>query len=254
MRRSRSSRASLDVDGHKAALQEARDDRQRGHARTRSRTSTTTSRRTRTSSRASRSARLGQMFLDQGRQGLIINSIHVRAGQPARLPTLAISDRTVVLNRMLRYILKRLGLALITLWLLATIVFVIVSVLPGNVGRQVLGPFAVAGIGRSVQRTRSGTDKPLGQQYVTSLQEPGHARLRRVVLDWRRRHRQSHRPALFRSAQAGPARARAHRSRSRSLAGVFAATPQGHGGRPVDRDDRAGELVDARVRHRRRSC
>ena len=46
---------------------------------------------------------------------------------------------------MTRYILKRLGLAVITLWLLATIVFVIVNVLPGNVGRQVLGPTASHG-------------------------------------------------------------------------------------------------------------
>src|SRR4051812_20376028 len=69
---------------------------------------------------------------------------------------------------MTRYILKRLGLAVITLWLLATIVFVVVNVLPGNVGRQVLGPFASQ---ESVDayNTELGTDKPLGEQYVQSL-------------------------------------------------------------------------------------
>ena len=43
---------------------------------------------------------------------------------------------------MARYVLKRIGLALITLVLLSMIVFAISNVLPGNVGRAVLGPFA----------------------------------------------------------------------------------------------------------------
>jgi peptide/nickel transport system permease protein len=41
-----------------------------------------------------------------------------------------------------RFLLKRLGLALVTLFLLSVIVFTVSSVLPGNVGRAVLGPFA----------------------------------------------------------------------------------------------------------------
>jgi peptide/nickel transport system permease protein len=41
-----------------------------------------------------------------------------------------------------RFLLKRLGLALVTLFLLSVIVFAVSSVLPGNVGRAVLGPFA----------------------------------------------------------------------------------------------------------------
>ena len=41
-----------------------------------------------------------------------------------------------------RYILKRIGLALITLVLLSMIVFAVSTILPGNVGRAVLGPFA----------------------------------------------------------------------------------------------------------------
>jgi len=43
---------------------------------------------------------------------------------------------------MTRFLLKRLGLALITLFLLSVIVFAISTILPGNVGRAVLGPFA----------------------------------------------------------------------------------------------------------------
>ena len=43
---------------------------------------------------------------------------------------------------MARFIARRLLLALVTLWLLATIVFVITNVLPDDVGRTILGPFA----------------------------------------------------------------------------------------------------------------
>ena len=43
---------------------------------------------------------------------------------------------------MTRFLLKRLGLAGVTLFLLSVIVFAVSSVLPGNVGRAVLGPFA----------------------------------------------------------------------------------------------------------------
>jgi peptide/nickel transport system permease protein len=40
------------------------------------------------------------------------------------------------------YLLKRLGLALITLWLLSMIVFFALQVLPGDPGRSILGPLA----------------------------------------------------------------------------------------------------------------
>ena len=67
-----------------------------------------------------------------------------------------------------RYLLRRLSSAIVTLWLLATIVFLIVSVLPGDVGRKVLGPFAlkedVARFNRQL-----GTDRPLLAQYFTSI-------------------------------------------------------------------------------------
>ena len=43
---------------------------------------------------------------------------------------------------MARFISRRLLLSLVTLWLLATIVFVIANVLPNDVGRTILGPFA----------------------------------------------------------------------------------------------------------------
>jgi peptide/nickel transport system permease protein len=67
-----------------------------------------------------------------------------------------------------RFLLKRLGSMVITLWMLATIVFLLVNVLPGDVGRKVLGPTARAEDVARLNETL-GTDKPLFQQYLTSM-------------------------------------------------------------------------------------
>ena len=67
---------------------------------------------------------------------------------------------------MPRYILKRLGLALLTLVLLSLIIFFAGSVLPGNPGRAILGPFASQ---QAVQilNHQLGVDRPLVSQYWT---------------------------------------------------------------------------------------
>lgn len=44
---------------------------------------------------------------------------------------------------MTRYVIRRLGLAVVTLFILSVVVFVVASVLPGSVGRAILGPFAL---------------------------------------------------------------------------------------------------------------
>ena len=44
---------------------------------------------------------------------------------------------------MARYVIRRLGLAVVTLFILSVVVFVVASVLPGSVGRAILGPFAL---------------------------------------------------------------------------------------------------------------
>ena len=70
---------------------------------------------------------------------------------------------------MARFITRRLLLAIVTLWLLATIVFVITNVLPADVGRTILGPFAPQ---ESVDalNERLGTNRPILVRYVESLQ------------------------------------------------------------------------------------
>ena len=67
-----------------------------------------------------------------------------------------------------RYLLRRLLSALVTLWLLATIVFAIVNVLPGDVGRKILGPFAPKE-DVALFNHRLGTDRPMLRQYLTSM-------------------------------------------------------------------------------------
>jgi peptide/nickel transport system permease protein len=69
---------------------------------------------------------------------------------------------------MARFITRRLLLSLLTLWLLATIVFVIANVLPNDVGRTILGPFAPQ---ESVDalNERLGTNRPLLERYGDTL-------------------------------------------------------------------------------------
>ncbi len=57
---------------------------------------------------------------------------------------------------------------MITLWLLATIVFLVVNVLPGNVGRQILGPFAPQEQ-VDIFNAKLGLDRPMWAQYLTSM-------------------------------------------------------------------------------------
>jgi peptide/nickel transport system permease protein len=65
---------------------------------------------------------------------------------------------------MFFYIAKRLGLALITLWILSLIVFFAGQVLPGDPGRAVLGPLAAQSAVKQLDH-QLGVDQPLLTQY-----------------------------------------------------------------------------------------
>jgi peptide/nickel transport system permease protein len=69
---------------------------------------------------------------------------------------------------MARYISRRLLLSLVTLWLLATIVFIIANVLPNDVGRTILGPFAPQESVDALNQ-KLGTDRPIIIQYLDSM-------------------------------------------------------------------------------------
>ncbi len=65
---------------------------------------------------------------------------------------------------MSKYVLRRVGLALITLLVLSMLVFIGTQLLPGDVARRVLGPFATAEAVEALNE-RLGTDRPLVVQY-----------------------------------------------------------------------------------------
>jgi peptide/nickel transport system permease protein len=65
---------------------------------------------------------------------------------------------------MARFIARRAALALVTLLLLSVIVFAIANILPQDVGRSILGPFAPRQEVEALNH-RLGTDKPLLDQY-----------------------------------------------------------------------------------------
>jgi peptide/nickel transport system permease protein len=66
---------------------------------------------------------------------------------------------------MARFLLRRFGLALITLFFLSVLVFAASQLLPGDIARNVLGPFASA---HDVQQLdhQLGVDRPLYIQYL----------------------------------------------------------------------------------------
>jgi peptide/nickel transport system permease protein len=64
------------------------------------------------------------------------------------------------------YLLRRLGLAVITLWILSMIVFFAGQILPGDPGRAVLGPLAAPSAVRALDH-ELGVDRPLLTQYAS---------------------------------------------------------------------------------------
>ena len=79
-----------------------------------------------------------------------------RTALPAkRLPQLRAADAGVT-----GFILKRLGFALITLWILSVIVFFVGQILPGDPGRSILGsPRGAAGGRKPRPPTRGSTGR-----------------------------------------------------------------------------------------------
>lgn len=69
---------------------------------------------------------------------------------------------------MVRFLIRRIALAFVTLLLLTVIVFALSNVLPQNVGRAILGPFASQESVDELNK-RLGTDQPLYVQYVERM-------------------------------------------------------------------------------------
>lgn len=67
--------------------------------------------------------------------------------------------------RVLRFLAGRLALSLVTLWLLSMIVFALGQLLPGDIGRAILGPLADARAVAALDH-QLGVDRPALVQYV----------------------------------------------------------------------------------------
>lgn len=78
--------------------------------------------------------------------------------------TFAWGVRTPVSANLGRYVLRRLALAVLTVWLVTITVFVITNILPGNPALVRLGPFA-SPEALKAEEQRMGLDKPLQQRY-----------------------------------------------------------------------------------------
>lgn len=73
---------------------------------------------------------------------------------------------TVVSSQLGRYIVRRLALAILTIWLVSIAVFAITNILPGNPALVRLGPFASAEL-LHAEEVRMGLDRPLLERYVS---------------------------------------------------------------------------------------
>ena len=75
---------------------------------------------------------------------------------------------------MAKYILKRIGLAVVTAWLVATLTFFLMNLVPG-------GPFmaekALTPQAQAAMEQKYGLDKPLGEQYIIYMDKVIHGDL-----------------------------------------------------------------------------
>ena len=69
---------------------------------------------------------------------------------------------------MLKYILKRLGIMIVTLWFIATLTFVLINALPGDpIGAKAKKLPAAT---EQAIRAKYGLDKPASVRYVNYLE------------------------------------------------------------------------------------
>lgn len=72
---------------------------------------------------------------------------------------------------MVKYILKRLGMAIVTIWLVATLTFFLMNMVPGGpfLSEKAVSPKAMAAL-----EEKYGLDKPLFEQYLTYMKDAVH--------------------------------------------------------------------------------
>ena len=72
---------------------------------------------------------------------------------------------------MLKYVVKRIALAIVTIWAVATLTFFLMNMVPGGpfLSEKAISPQATAAL-----EAKYGLDKPLGEQYVTYITGVAH--------------------------------------------------------------------------------
>ena len=71
-------------------------------------------------------------------------------------------------SKMMFYILKRILLALLTIWIVITVTFFVMHAVPGG---PFVGEKAISKEAQAALEAKYGLDKPLGEQYVTYLKD-----------------------------------------------------------------------------------
>ena len=72
---------------------------------------------------------------------------------------------------MLKYVVKRIALAIVTIWAVATLTFFLMNMVPGGpfLSEKAVSPQATAAL-----EAKYGLDKPIGEQYVTYITGAAH--------------------------------------------------------------------------------
>src|SRR5260221_6807613 len=80
---------------------------------------------------------------------------------------------------MRAYLARRCGVALGLIWVVTTLVFLVIHLIPGDPAELLLSQGGVAPEPEAVAelRERLGLDPPLGSPYVAHLRDPVHGRL-----------------------------------------------------------------------------
>src|SRR6266513_916084 len=69
---------------------------------------------------------------------------------------------------MARFLLRRLGLVLPALWLVSVLIFALAEIVPGDVARTILGPYATPDQAAAL-RHQLGADRPVPVRYAAWL-------------------------------------------------------------------------------------
>ena len=71
-------------------------------------------------------------------------------------------------SKTLLYILKRIGLAIVTVWVVVTVTFFVTRIVPGG---PFLGEKAISEAAQAALEAKYGLDKPVMTQYFTYLKD-----------------------------------------------------------------------------------